>query len=152
MYRRAFAILISVAVAAAIAVGCGGDEESSAASPTKSEFVKQADTLCKGLYKDVQKQLAAAARALRANPVGEQKQELLLVNTIIIPTLQKQHDELEKLGVPEDDEGQVEEILDALVKLIEEAEANPVGTLAKGDPFLEVDQRMKAYGIEACRH
>jgi ABC-type glycerol-3-phosphate transport system substrate-binding protein len=151
MHRRALSVFTAAAVAAAVAAGCGGGD-SSGNSPTKAEFVKQAETYCKGIYKDVQKQLAVAAQTIRENEISERKREELLLNTIILPTLQGQHDKLEEIGIPEGDEAQVEEILAALEKLIEQGEANPVGVLAQGDPFLDVDKQMKAYGIEACRH
>jgi hypothetical protein len=153
MFRRTFAILISVLALAGVAAGCGGDDDSSSSAEplTKAEYVKQAETFCKDLYKDVQKQLAAAAKAQEGVPASKKSEEQL-VNTIIVPTLEKQGNELSQLGTPEGDEEQVDEILVALDKVRQEAETNPVGTLAKPDPFLEVDQLMKDYGIEACRH
>lgn len=155
MYRRTFAILICLLALGGLVVGCGGDSDGGDGggdAPTKAEFVKEAEAKCKEIYKEVQKQLAAAARSLRANPSDEKGQEELLINTIILPTLQKQHDLIEELGAPDGDEERVDAILAALQKLEKEAEANPIGVLARTDPFREVDQLMKDYGIEACRH
>ncbi len=152
MYRRTFAILISVLMVAAFAAGCGDDDSSADAdSPTKAEFVKEATTYCKNLYKEVQKQLAAASEAQEGVPASG-NQEKQLVNNIIVPTLNKQAEQLSEFGAPEGDEAQVEEIIEGLEKVAKEAEENPVGALSKSDPFFEVDQLMKDYGLDACRH
>lgn len=150
MYRRTFAILISVLALAGIAAGCGGGDDNGE-SLTKAEFIHKASTLCKDLYKEVQKDLAAAAEA-QQSAVPDKKAEELLVNTIIIPTLQKQSDALKKLGSPDGDEDEIDAITAELDRIIESSEENPVGVDAEADPFLKVDQMMKDYGLEACRH
>lgn len=150
MYRRTFALLISVLAVAAFAAGCG-DDDSSADSLTKAEFVKQASDKCKAVNKESQKRLEAAGKAQEGVPPSKNTEEQL-VNNIVVPALQKQADELSELGAPEGDEAQVEAIIEALEKVTQEAEENPVGVAAQSDPFLEVDQMMKDYGLEACRH
>ncbi len=148
MYRRTFAILISVLALAGIAAGCGGDDSDSL---TKAEFVEQASKVCKEVNKETQKNLEAAVKAQEGVPPSKNTEEQL-VNSVVIPALQKQHEELQELGAPEGDEDRVDAIVAELEKVTKEAEANPVGVAAQSDPFLKVDQLMKDYGIEACRH
>jgi hypothetical protein len=151
MHRRTFAILISVLALAGVAAGCGDDNASSADSVTKAEFVKQATEACKEVNKETQKNLLAATKSQEGVPASENT-EKQLITTVVVPALTKQAERLEAIGAPEGDEEQVEAITDELHNVIEEAEQNPVGVAAQTDPFLEVDQMMKDYGIEACRH
>jgi hypothetical protein len=149
MYRRTFAILISVLALAGIAAGCGGGDDGD--SLTKAEFVDQASKICLNINKETQKNLEAAAKTQEGVPPSKNSEEQL-VNNIVIPALQKQSEELKELGVPEGDEDQVEAITAELDSVIQSAEENPVGVAAEADPFLDVDQLMKDYGLEACRH
>jgi len=152
MFRRLFAIFISVLAVAAVAAGCGSSDDGGADSLTKAEFVEQANKACKEVNKETQKRLIAASKLLQNAPAGKGNPEEQLVKNIIVPALTEQAEKLEALGVPGEDDGEVDAIMEALEDVTKEAEQNPVGTVAKGDPFLEVDQLMKDYGIEACRH
>jgi hypothetical protein len=156
MYRRTFAIFISVLAVAAIAAGCGSSDDSSTSSLTKAEFIKQASDVCKEINKESQDKLQAAIKTQENVPPAKNVDQVgieeRLISTIVVPALTKQNEELTKLGAPEGDEGEVDAILEALEKVTKEAEENPIGVTSKADPFLEVDQLSKGYGLDACRH
>ncbi|HEX5930109.1 MAG TPA: hypothetical protein VFY48_12040 [Solirubrobacterales bacterium] len=141
--------MISVLALAGVAAGCGGGDDSD--SLTKAEFVKQASDVCLKVNKETQKNLEAAVQAQEGVPPSKQSEEQL-VNNIVIPALEKQSEKLKELGAPEGDEDQIAAITDELDKVAKEAEENPVGVASQSDPFLKVDQMMKDYELEACRH
>ncbi len=148
MYRRTFAILISVLAVAAIAAGCGGDDSSS--SLTKAEFVAQSEDMCKQIRKEVQAELKPFIAANAKNSPKETEEKLL--TAIVVPTLQKEVDEFEEIGAPEGEEEQFDAIVVGLEKVIQTGEEDFAGWTAATDPFREVDQELKAFGLEVCRH
>jgi hypothetical protein len=148
MYRRTFAIFISVLAVAAFAAGCGDEDSSSADSLTKAEFVDKADKVCSDIEKDTRKKLLAASKLAKGS--SPKQQEEVLVTTIIAPTLQSQAEELGALGAPEGDEEEVEAIVEELEAVAKEAETNPVGISTKADPYREADQMMQDYGLDTC--
>lgn len=151
MYRRTFAILISVLALAGIAAGCGGGDDGESNSLTKAEFVKQASQICDEIDKETQKNLEAAARSQEGVPPSKNTEEQL-VNNIVIPALQKQSEQLGELGAPEGDEEEIDAIIGALDDVAADAEANPVGVAAEPTPFREVDELMKDYDLDDCLH
>ena len=74
-----------------------------------------------------------------------------IANTIIIPAVQKEIDELHALGAPEGEEERVEEILDAAGEALEEGEEDPAGLVSGGgDFFAGVNKMANEYGLTVC--
>lgn len=140
-------ILVAAALATGmIAAGCGGDDGSSS-SPTssaltKSEFITQADAICK-----------SGDAAINAAPQPKsQKQAEAFITSTVVPNVQKQVDQIRALGAPSGDEDQVNAILDSAQQGIDTVTADPSAIASRNgsDPFADANQKAKAYGLEAC--
>lgn len=145
-------LAVSLVVAmAAFAAGCGDD--SSANSLSKAEFVKQGDAVCKKANKAEEDELIdyleKASRANGGKPLT-QAQESELVTTVVAPLIQLQVDTLNDLGSPEGSEEQADAFIAELEDVLEEAEENPVGTAASGEPFAESEKMAKELGFKFC--
>jgi hypothetical protein len=140
------AILIAIAL---IVAGCGGGgSDSSTAALTKAEYLKQANAICK---KGQQEREAAVNELAEEVKPGADVGELPkagLVKAIIDP-LGNMVDELAALPAPEGDEEQVEEIVEAYEKPVEEIEEEENAAF-QGGLFQEADKKALKYGIEDC--
>jgi malonyl CoA-acyl carrier protein transacylase len=153
MYRRTFAILMGVLAVAAIAAGCGGGD-SSAESLTKAEFVKKANAICARLSGESQAELLAYINKNvkgSGNKALTKGQEEELVESLVVPSVNKQIEELDALGAPEGDEEQIDAFIEELESTVEEAEEETVG-FTEERPFAEAEKLAREYGISECGH
>jgi len=126
------------------ASGCGSDSSASS-SLSKKEFVKRANRLCVDTEFE---QLGQAQKYSSKHPKAE---EADLIRPALVPTLKKEIEELEALGSPAGDEGELEAIFRALQKGIEGAESDPASVIKpKTNPFNEANKLATAYGIGDC--
>jgi len=151
--RSFLAVAAALVVLAAIVAGCGSDDSDTTASLTKTEFIKQADAICKKEEAKIGGEFKAFAKEndipLDKEPNNEQSEEL--VEEILIPNVQNQADGIRELGTPSGDEDKVEAILDALDEGIEEAEEDPGALFAsESDPFAKANKLASGYGLEVC--
>jgi len=151
MYRRTFAILISVLALAAVAAGCGEDESSSS-SLTKAEFVKQGDAMCKEVNRKARNEVGAFLQKNSNGELPNAEQEVVLITTIIAPQLQKQVDGLNELGIPENDNGEIAKFVEEVESVADEAEEDPKAAISEGTPFEEAEDLAKPLGFEECGH
>jgi hypothetical protein len=135
----------ALAVGALCSCGSGGDP-----SPTRQEFLKQAEAVCARAEKQ---QRAAYTKALQqqetANAGSSQRVVQQLSAEVIIPRAKKMVTELEALGSPEGNEHVVEELFREFRKGVAKAEASMKSFLA-GTAFAAADEAAKAYGLEGC--
>jgi hypothetical protein len=153
MYRRIFVALISVLAVGAIAVGCG-DDDSSASSLTKAEFVKKADAMCERLAGESQgKLLAYINKNVKGsgNETITKEQETELVETVVIPSVTEQIEELEALGAPEGDEEQIDALIEELEIALEKAESD-TDRFTEAAPFAKSEKLAREYGLVNCGH
>jgi hypothetical protein len=138
---------------ALLAGGCGGDDEDSKASdtpsseaptPTKDEFVQQADAICAAGNEE----LSTAADALGEAPTQEEIEGF--ASDTMVPNLQGQHDDIEALGAPEGDEDDVQAILDALQTGIDALTADPSLITSSDDPLADATDLAQTYGLQEC--
>lgn len=129
------------------AVGCGGSEKN---SPTKQEFVSQANSICqKAGHK-----LEAAGQSFFTGG-GAQKTEADFVNQKVAPIFQHDLlDPIEALGAPKGDEDKVSAILDAGHQAIVKLKAHPLLIKAPPgsakDPFRDLGRLATAYGLRCA--
>lgn len=146
---------VAAAVLAALVAGCGGGDETTDESVTltKVEFIKQGDAICKAGNKEIEEGFEEFAEEndLPENKEPSKEQGVELVETVILPSVQQQGEELRELGAPEGDEDQVDEMLTALEDAVAEGEDEPE-LLFEGDtdPFGDANQQAKAYGFKVC--
>ena len=114
--RRATAV---GATAAALAVaGCGGDD-----GPTKAEFVKEANAICKRHYANISE---AASKLLAGGKLPSPRECGQLAMGTIIPEYSAQIRELNDVEPPEDEAQAYEAWLDDSAALRNRLQRNPV--------------------------
>jgi ABC-type Fe3+-hydroxamate transport system substrate-binding protein len=162
--KRFIVVLASALAIASLAVGCGGgdstagdtstanDASSDVPALTKAEFIAQGDAIC---TKTLEKNSANVQAFLSENGLGEgeapsPEQEEELVSTVILPQFQAVAEELGKLGPPEGEEAEVEEIVTGIEDAVAEGEDDPSGVIGGGDPFEDVNEKAKELGFKSC--
>ena len=149
--RTAAAVTLAVA---ALASGCGSDDEEGGFSPvvsdplSKVEFLRQADEICHS----AESQIEAAADDLvtdEEDPTPQEVEEVAI--SIVVPALESEVAAIDALGAPEGDEETVEAILDATRAGISEIESDPQSLLDGPPPSLaEAERLARAYGSQQC--
>lgn len=130
---------VAIALAALVA-GCG----SSAPTPTKDEFLSQADKIC--ATGDQQIRDASQKLVENGRPSNDEINQFIVEE--VIPNIENQADQIRELGAPEGDEDQVNAIVDAVDKAAAETKANPDG--AGPGPFEEANKLAQDYGLKDC--
>lgn len=150
MNKALLAIGMAIALAASVA-GCGGgDDDTTAATLTKAEFVKQADAICGDASEKNEEEAEEFAEEndfTLEKATEEQVEEA--ISAVLVPSLNEQAEELSALGAPEGDEEQVEAIVTALEDAAAELEDDPSGAF-EGDTLAEPGKLAEAYGLEVC--
>jgi len=145
----------AAAVLAALVAGCGGGDETTDASVTltKVEFVKQGDAICQAGNKEIEEGFEEFAKEndLPENKEPSKEQGVELVETVLLPSIEQQGEELRELGAPEGDEEQIDEMLTALEDAVAEGEDEPeILFEGKTDPFGKPNQLAEDYGFKVC--
>jgi hypothetical protein len=163
MPKRLVVPLILILSAAGLAAGCGDDEDSGASNGSdvaiatsslgKEQFVERANEICKTEREDLTTEIAAYQEK---NPPGEKSPNVAMaegVKAVILPSLEKEIDQISELGAPEGDEDEVEEILvaqqEGIDKVAAMGEIEPVED-AWERHFDPANKLMVAYGLKDC--
>ena len=154
--NKALLVAIAALVAlAALVAGCGGGDSTTdeTVTLTKTEFIKQGDAICKKGNKEIEEGFEEYAEEndLPQNKEPSSEQGIEITETVILPNVQQQAEEIRELGAPEGDEDQVDELLTSLEDAVAEGEDDPE-LLFKGetDPFAEVNELAVDYGFKVC--
>jgi len=131
------ALIAAVALAA-----CGGDDD-----PSKTEFIKDANAICKEGDKRIN---ADAEKAFSANKRPSKAEVTKFSEDTAIPEIQAQIDDLRDLGAPSGDDEKVSAILDEAQSALDEVEADPTVFLSDTDPFAKANKLAKGYGLTEC--
>lgn len=159
MSKGILASVLTAILLAAIAAGCGGGDDSSssdtggdetAVSTGKAEFIKAADTIC-GEANELGEKKAeefAEDKDFKLENATEKELEQAFVE-VLVPSLNRQADELAALTAPEGDEEQIEAITTSLEDAAAEIEADP--SLVFKPKVLQEPRRLaEAYGFKVC--
>jgi hypothetical protein len=148
--------ITGVAVGAALlvlVVGCGGGGGDSTSEVTKAEFTKQADSVCaegkserKAAYEKYAKEVQAKSSG-QPSPQAERELADKMVDETVIPSLQQQLGELEKLGMPADDEEKISQMLKSLSQGLVELEDGGVRQLVKGGKLVIFQEEAEGFGL-----
>jgi predicted neutral ceramidase superfamily lipid hydrolase len=68
----------------------------------------------------------------------------------MIPEFEKQIEEISSLGAPPGDEKEVEKVIEAIRRTLDEAQEKPVTFLRTVNPFAKAERTGKAYGFVKC--
>lgn len=149
MNTQLFKSMLAVGALALLLAGCGGGDDTT--SLTKSQFIKQADAICKKADEEQVADLARVEKELTGQTKGpnatDENQEKLIVDGGM-PAVQKQAEEIAALGAPEGSEDEVDAIVTATEEGVVKAEEDPLGPLENF--FAEADKLSKAFGLEEC--
>lgn len=166
-----FPVLFLVALALVI-TGCGGgsDDETSSAggdtslaksnnevAPDKAEFVKQAEAICNKSnterFNEAVKYRKKYAKELDTmSPIPREEK---IISAVVLPSVQKEAEELGELVPPKGDEKKIAEIVSLVEKGVKEAEKDPYSIsfeVPSEYPFREAGLKIRAYGINDCRN
>jgi hypothetical protein len=124
--------------------GCGGGDDTP--TLTKTEYTKSAKALCEKALKKRQSEVEALA-----NKLGKLDNQAKgrLTTEVILPSLHRQLEDLEAIGLPEGEEKKAEAFLQNLESEIEEIEGQPVKAIESG--ALEgTREKASALGLGSC--
>jgi hypothetical protein len=137
-------------VGAVLIAGCGGGGEETAEAtptPTKAEFIRKADSLCKEAREKIVNRTLPQLAKLDNEPKAAEELESRLVPSLLVPTLEDEAAALQALGAPAGDEAKIEKILELFEGAIEEARTEPE-TYIQGDSYKEGTEHYgKAYEL-----
>jgi hypothetical protein len=151
--------------AALIVAGCGGSGNSTngdlgevtveTSSLSKAEFMKRADAICKTNkaqliheYKLFVTSALAEAKSNSASKSDEKASQRKLVDTLVVPSFEKDIEEISALGAPKGDEQEITSLLDSLKKELERLQQDPSKVLDAS--FARTSKMAQAYGLSGC--
>jgi hypothetical protein len=155
--KSVLSMATAVAVLSLIS-GCGTGSGGGSSAPTREEFIRRADAICK----QVGGRQRAARRTFWVNHPGvlgtrqwrEEREgwEKDVVEAAMLPPVQIEAEELSKLPVPTGDERQVRLIIDEIKKAVRKGAAHPGALIEEGavGPFAHVERLARGYGFGAC--
>jgi hypothetical protein len=147
------ALLAGALAVALVIAGCGSNSSSTTASLSKAEFVKQGNAICKAGNEEIEEgfeEFTKENNLSKTKPPSKAIQEEA-AETILIPAINNQVEEIRALGTPEGDEGEVDEILTDAEEAVEEGEEDPTSLLgAEPAKFKELNKESREYGLTVC--
>ncbi len=169
MSRLTF-VLAALLATALIAAGCGDDddetttttEETTTATgatgatgaadvpPERAALVEEANAICA----EGNDEIDAAAQeefgdSQQEPPAAEQ--EAFFTDTVI-PSVQDQIDQIRELDAdaPEEDVDELNSILDEAQTVVDDLEQDPSALSGGADPFAEVNDKLREFGVTEC--
>ena len=151
MKLNASIAVAAVFAAGVIAAGCGSSSNSnststSTSSLSKTEWIAKADAICKSSNDATN----AAGKQQFGNQQPSKAQLTTFVTGTVIPGVQKQLDQIKALGAPTEQGSQAEAVVNAAQAELDKVKADPSLVTGKGDPFAQVNQQARAYGLKVC--
>ena len=151
MGTRLIAMTAGVVAIAVIAAGCGSSSNDTTSALTKAEFISQGDAICEKGNKEIETGFEAFLKENGIKGEPSKAQGVELSETVLIPSVKSQSEELRDLGAPSGEEGEISAMLDALDEGVEEAEEDPEALLAsESDPFGPANKMATEYGLKVC--
>jgi hypothetical protein len=124
--------------------GCGSGEDTP--SLTKAEYTKSAKALCEKALRKRQTEVEALAQKLGKL---DNQAKGRLATSVILPSLHRQLEDLEALGLPEGGERKTEAFLRNLESEIKKIEAQPVKAI-EGGALEGTREKASALGLGTC--
>lgn len=163
MSKRLLVLCAGLLALGLLVAGCGSSDDSttgstdggetSTASITKPELIKQGDAICTAGNEAIEEEAEAFAEENDVdteNPTTEQQEEV--VTEVIVPGIEEQAEEIGALGAPSGEEDEVEAIVSAVQSAAEEAGEDP-SLIIKAEgagPFKEANKLATDYGFKVC--
>jgi hypothetical protein len=133
-------LLLLLPVVVLVGTGCGGDD-----SPSKDEYIAQADSICRDADEALDKEIQ---EAFGTNPPTQQ-QIVAFSESNAIPNLEDQLADLRALTPPESEEETLARIYDTLEEAIAQIKEDPASDSVP--PALEeAREQAKEFGLVVC--
>ncbi len=139
---------------AAFAVGCGGSE-TTAATLTKAQFVKQADAICLRGDERFQEMFQSFMQTTPDPALPSERtmaQWTEIVEKVFAPAVEQEVEEVRALGAPRDDRRQVNSMLAAVEEGLKEVEEDPSVEADTEEQFRKSSRLAGEYGLTFCGH
>jgi hypothetical protein len=146
--RPVVALIVALALASVVVVGCGGGGDSTAittSSLSKKQFIDKANEICQEA-----REIALAYKP--KNESGPEKQVVTAtIHKGVLPAIQGAMEEVRELGAPEGDEAKIEAIVAGNEEMVEKAEGKSFSALGDMETlFLPTAEKARSYGIDRC--
>ena len=140
-------LLRIVLAVALIAAGCGGggDDSTSTSSLAKPAWIAKADAICQQGNQEIEQAANEQFGKQDQGPTDEQIQQF--TSETVVPSVQRQIDQIRDLGAPSGDEDQVNKILDTVQTDIDKTKS---ATTLPDDPFADGNALATQYGLKVC--
>jgi hypothetical protein len=151
--KRLFMLFAGALAIVTMVAGCGSSDDSSTASLTKAQFVKQGNAICTAGNKELEEGFEEFAKEnnLGKNEEPSEAEFEEAAETVLVPGIDKQLEGLRALGTPEGDEGEVDQLLSGAEEALEEIEEDPSkASQESGGPFEQVNKEAREYGLTVC--
>lgn len=156
--RKPVLVLLAVVLAIGVVIaGCGGGSdngsESEGSTLTKAEFLKKGNAICAKGNKEIGEAIEEFGKehhfSRTKKPSPAELEEA--AKQVLIPRIRKQIEGVRALGGPKGEEAEVESILAAAERALEEGEENPRLLVEEGEgPFTEANKLSRRYGLVKC--
>ena len=158
MRVRILVLLATSLLTALMAVGCGGSggkeaDEATASPLSVAAFIKRADAACSKRQSEAQaKFLAYSKEAAKPSESSAEREAHIIkvAETIVVPELQREVEDIKALGVPEGREDEVKAILQAIEAGIEKARAHPELVLESSTYLEPAGKLARKFGLKVC--
>ncbi len=166
MTARLIMLLVCAAAIAALFAGCGGDSDDSSASSgnevtvttsslSKPEFIKQASAACERQRKNIANEsigYLVKHETKGATREDEAESFAKMTKVVIIPIIENEIAEIQKLGAPSGDEDEIEAFLTSEQEGIDGvSKLSHIVSRFQMERFFAPSAKIgRAYGLEAC--
>jgi hypothetical protein len=140
-------MVLALVVGGAACSSSGGDD-ADAPAPTKAEFLKDANAICKTANSAIER--AADEAGLNEEDAPDEDAVAFVTDTFI-PSVQGQISDIRDLGFPGADKEELDKLLTEADERADEVADDAEGYVAADeDPFQDVNQRLYDYGLTEC--
>jgi hypothetical protein len=159
MGARILTLLAGGLLSVLLVAGCGGGSsdgagEGTTSSLSKAEFVKQADAACVKRQEEARGEfIAYGERVSKSGETTAEKEAHVatVAETIVMPELQQEIEDIRALGAPKGKEGEVEALLVALEEGVDKARAHPKRSIVESAKLLEpAGELARNLGLKIC--
>jgi hypothetical protein len=150
--NRLIPLVLVVLGLALVGAGCGGGDNKSgstgSSSISKTEFVRKGNAICAAGNKEIEAQARKIFGPHKKPSKSETKQ---FASRVLLPSVQKQVDQIRALGAPAGDEAKVKAILDAAQQGVDKGKQDPLVLMKQNaGPFKKANALARAYGLKVC--
>jgi len=155
---KPFMALFAAFAVLALVAGCGGGSDSTGtetttSSLTKSEFLKQGNAICARGNTEIEDGFEEFGKEHNFSKKHEPTQAELeeAAETVLIPSIRQELDDIRALGAPQGEEAEIEAILAAAEKALKKGEEDPGAMIEEGEgPFAEANKLAREFGLVKC--